>query len=114
MSQDKKLDHQCVICGEFYHSCDLCKEIQMYTPWRSLCDNSRHFQVYQIIAMLRGNVMNTAEAKDSLNHIGITVDEIKTFIPAVQEILLPIMEEKPKSNVEVIFVEEDDESDEEI
>jgi len=43
--------------------------------------------------MLRGKVMNELEAKDSLTHIGVTVDEIKTFIPAVQEILLPIMEE---------------------
>lgn len=37
--------------------------------------------------------MNESEVRDSLKHLNITTEEIKTFIPAVQEILLPIMEE---------------------
>lgn len=41
--------------------------------------------------------MNESEVRDSLNHINVTIDEIKTFIPAVQDILLPIMEAKTES-----------------
>lgn len=93
MSQNKKNTHQCAICNAHYSSCDLCSEVKLYTPWRALCDTQKHYQIYMTIAMLRGNVMTVDEAKDSLNHIGVTVDEIKTFIPAVQETLLPIMEE---------------------
>jgi len=89
----EKMDHRCVTCGAYYHSCDLCPETANYTPWRALCDTSRHYQVYMIISMIRGGVMNKFEAKESLLHIGVTLDEIKTFVPAVQEILLPIMEE---------------------
>lgn len=97
MSQNKANSHQCVICNALYNSCDLCKDIQTYTPWRALCDTSRHYQIYMIISMLRGKVMNESEVRDSLNHINVTIDEIKTFIPAVQDILLPIMEAKTES-----------------
>lgn len=109
----KKPNRFCKVCGVPFYGCDNCYEFKTFEPHKTLCDTNQHYQVYLIISELRGGVMNSQEAKESLIHIGITVDEIKTFVHAVQELLLPIMEEKPKANVEVIFVEEDDESDEE-
>lgn len=115
-----KHTHQCIICNAQYTSCDLCEEVKTYQPWRALCDTSKHYQIYQIIAELRGKVMNELEAKDSLTHIGVTIDEIKTFIPAVQDILLPIMETKVEekhmsvSEVEFETVVEDDVAEESV
>lgn len=43
--------------------------------------------------MLRSNVMNENEARETLEQLKVTEKEIKTFIPAVQELLLPIMAE---------------------
>ena len=88
-----KFSHQCVICGINYESCDLCKDIQTYTPYRALCDTSKHYQVYLIISSLRGKVMNDDEAREALERLKVTEKEIKTFLPAVQELLLPIMAE---------------------
>lgn len=120
MSRNKKYTHQCVICNAPYTACNLCEQELKFTPWRALCDTSKHYQIYQIIAELRGKVMNESEAKDSLIHIGVTTDEIKTFIPAVQDILLPIMETKVEeehmsvSEVEFETVDEDDVVEEQI
>ena len=93
MSQNKKIDHFCTVCNKGYHSCDLCKDVQEYQPWRSICCTQRHYQVYIAISSLRGGIMTPNEVKEYLERVGVTLDEIKTFIPAVQEILLPIMEE---------------------
>lgn len=98
----KSIDHFCAVCNIGYHSCDLCKDVQTYTPWRSICCTQRHYQVYIAISSLRGGIMTPNEVKEYLERVGVTVDEIKTFIPAVQEILLPIMEVKEEPFVEAL------------
>ena len=89
----KNIDHYCVICNAGYHSCDLCKENMQYVPWRALCDTQQHYQIFLIISSLRGKVMNDDEAREALERLKVTEKEIKTFLPAVQELLLPIMAE---------------------
>lgn len=88
-----KNTHRCTICGLSYANCDLCESNLQYTPWRSLCDTQQHYQVYLIISSLRGKVMNDDEAREALERLKVTEKEIKTFLPAVQELLLPIMAE---------------------
>ena len=87
----QRKSHFCKICGVNYESCDYCEEVRTFESWRSLCCTQQHYQVYSAINMLREGIMTKLEAIDYLNRIGITIDDIKTFIPAVQDILLPIV-----------------------
>ena len=93
----KKEMSECLLCGTKYEVCKFCTQVKRYTPWRQMCDSSRHFQINMIVLDYRKGILKAAEAKEQLEQLKVTVDEIKTFVPSVQETLLPIFETQ-KSN----------------
>lgn len=96
----------CVVCGSEYEVCRLCPTTTSNTPWRVLCDTSVHYQVYLTIQDLKAKIITETEAKDCLNNIGISEDTVKTFLPHVQEILLPLFKNeqlKRKKKKETAF-----------
>lgn len=93
---NNKNNNWCRTCGKEFYSCDSCQQVKEYTPWRVLCDTKEHYQIYMAFIMHRDGVMSESETRDSLKRMGVTVSEIKTFIPAIRDVFLPIMEEKEK------------------
>lgn len=95
----KKINH-CFLCGTEYEVCKYCRQVVEYTPWRQQCDSMRHFQIYMIVKDIRSGGLKPAEAKEQLEHLKVTPDEIKTFVPSVQKTLLPIFETKPDKKLD--------------
>lgn len=107
MHMSKNMSH-CFLCGAEYEVCKMCKQIKQYTPWRQECDTAHHWQIYSIVKDLRRGVLKADEAKEQLDHLKVTIDEVKTFVPSVQETLLPLYSKtKLKSKrAETIIVDE--------
>lgn len=89
---------KCYLCGTEYEVCKLCRNVAEYTPWRRMCDSSRHFQIYMIVKDFRKGLLKEAEAKEQLANLQVNIDEVKTFVPSVQETLIPLF----KKDVNVI------------
>lgn len=81
----------CLLCGKEYEVCKLCPRTRLYTPWRLDFDEPRHFQIYAIVQDVRSNTVTDSEAKEQLDRLNVTVEEIKTFVPSVQATLLPVV-----------------------
>lgn len=84
----------CFLCGAEYEVCKMCTQVTQYTPWRKECDTARHWQIYMVVKDFRKGILKADEAKSQLNHLKVTISEIKTFVPSVQDTLLPLYEEK--------------------
>lgn len=87
----KKMSH-CLLCGNEYEVCRLCQNTIENNPWRLSCDSPRHFQIYMTVLSIRDNTLSQSQAKEMLDRIKVTADEIKTFVPSVQDTLLPLYE----------------------
>lgn len=84
----------CFLCGAEYEVCKMCQNVMQYTPWRRECDTARHWQIYMIVKDFRSGVLKADDAKKQLDHLKVTISEVKTFVPSVQSTLLPLFEEK--------------------
>lgn len=84
----------CFLCGAEYEVCKMCSQIKHYTPWRMECDSPRHWQIYVIVKDLRKGLLKPDEAKEQLEQLKVTLEEVKTFVASVQETLLPLYEVK--------------------
>lgn len=84
----------CFLCGAEYEVCKMCQNVMQYTPWRRECDTARHWQIYMIVKDFRAGVLKADEAKKQLDHLKVTIAEVKTFVSSVQATLLPLFEEK--------------------
>lgn len=98
---------KCILCGTEYEVCKLCKNVYAHTPWRMLCDSARHFGIYNCVLELRDGVTTPSEALEQFERINLTVDEVKTFVPSVQKVILPVLEGAQTANVKSIEVNED-------
>jgi len=88
----------CILCGVEYDVCKFCPATTQYTPWRRVCDTSRHYMIYHIVDGLMCETLTVEEAKEQLNNLKVTVDEVKGFVKGAQDILLPILD-KQKSKL---------------
>lgn len=96
-------NHSCVICGEKYHSCDTCKQIKTYTPWRALCDTFPHYNIYLIIRSYQGGIINKNEAKTELQNLNINKITYAKWPENVKKVLDEILSSPtPKKKVAVI------------
>lgn len=98
----------CVVCGSKYEVCRLCPTTTKNTPWRVLCDSPVHYQVYHIVQDLKAKTINESEAKEMLENINITQTDVESFVPSVQDVLLPIfkaddpIKKKKKKSVSIL------------
>lgn len=84
----KKNNHQCIICGVEYYSCDSCEEQRRHTPWRSLCDNFNHYQIHVDIKSYMAGHINATECIQKLNKLGIkSRDDYKTWPETTTSVL---------------------------
>ena len=81
---------ECILCGVEYDVCAYCPATIQQTPWRQLCDSSRHFQIYMIVRSLRSGILKEDEAREQLDSLKVTTDEIKSFVPSVRRTLFPL------------------------
>lgn len=80
----------CLLCGSEYEVCKMCENVRVYTPWRLQCDTPRHYQIYNtLVADIRKGTLKNTEITDQINQLRLTAEEVKTFVPSVQETLMP-------------------------
>lgn len=84
----------CFLCGKEYDVCKFCANTKKYTPWRIMCDTADHFKIYMIVRSLSDEVITASEAREQLDNAGLKAEDIKEFIPSVQETLAPLYETK--------------------
>ena len=104
MPQETKA--RCLLCGAEYQVCKYCPSTKAFTPWRQLCESQRHFQIYMIVKDLRAERLSAGEAKEQLERLKVNAAEVKTFVPSVQETLLPIFETQKTGRKKKEVVEE--------
>lgn len=80
----------CLLCGTKYEVCKFCQRTKIYYPWKIDFDTPQHFQIYAIVSDFRNDVLTSAETKERLEHMGVTVDDIANFVPSVQATLKPV------------------------
>ena len=98
---DKSLNHECIICGVKYHHCDTCSQMKTFTPWRVICDTSEHYQIFMVIKEYEANRITKEEAKEQLDIIGITANDIGSFKDSVKAILNDILiDETVEENID--------------
>ncbi len=93
-----KKNGTCLLCGTKYEVCKFCQRTKVYYPWKIDFDTPKHFQIYAIVTDLRNDVLKPDEAKERLDHIGVTAEEIANFVPSVQATLKPLydIDDKPE------------------
>lgn len=75
----------------------MCESIRQYTPWRVNFDSPRHYQIYNVLVTdIRNGTLKDSEIADQIENFHLTVEEVKTFVPSVQETLMPFFEKPAK------------------
>lgn len=85
-----KKKSNCLLCGSEYDVCKLCQNTIRSNPWRLSCDSPMHFQIYTVVLSLRDGTLKNAEAREILDRLKITAEDIKGFVPSVQATLNPL------------------------
>lgn len=80
-------NHNCIMCDNPYYYCETCNKIN---SWRTICDTARHYQLYMIIKDYRDNYISIDEAKNRMNTIGITIEELNELTLENRDYLLNI------------------------
>lgn len=99
MPMNNELNHECIVCGVKYHHCDSCANMRSFTPWRVICDTELHYQIYMVIIGYRDNLITKEKAKDELNNIDITINDISNFKDSIQVFLKDILSDEDTENV---------------
>lgn len=96
----KQLNHKCIVCGQPYHSCDTCEKIKSYSPWRTVTDTFKHYQIYVTIKSFDSNIISQEEAIQELKDLGVTKSLYKDWpegtqkkLDAIFKVASPIVEE---------------------
>ena len=67
-----KIMHTCVTCGKEYEACDYCDKHSGYAQgWRRIACCPGHYQAHVIYAEWRDGNMETNDAAERLNDLGI-------------------------------------------
>ena len=109
MAQKQKLDHKCIVCGTMYESCDNCKQIKSYTPWRSLCDSWDHYQIYLLIRTFQEGLDTKENLQAQLKKLGVTSGSYANWPEGTKKLLNQIFETpKKKKSVKVETIMQDE------
>ncbi|MEG1502114.1 MAG: hypothetical protein RR370_01855 [Synergistaceae bacterium] len=92
MSKDP--NHTCKVCGNSYYACDSCADVKDFAPWRTICDTEKHYRIFNIIMMVKNEILSECEAKEQLIEMGITNEEILTFTSGVKNAMQSILSSK--------------------
>ena len=85
-----KKKSNCLLCGSEYDVCKLCQNTIRSNPWRLSCDSPRHYQIYTIVLSLRDGTLKETEAKEQLDRLKVTAEDVKGFVPSVRATLNPL------------------------
>ena len=44
-------NHTCIICGRRYHACDACRNVTLFTPWRTVACTADCYSLYLLIRL---------------------------------------------------------------
>ncbi|MEF9983691.1 MAG: hypothetical protein RR806_03135 [Oscillospiraceae bacterium] len=86
----EELNHKCIICDTDYHCCNDCGNMKSFTPWRTICDTTEHYQIFMVLYELDNNFISKEEASDQLESIGITPENILHLKQSVQDVIMDI------------------------
>lgn len=89
---DKKKS-TCCICGSQYEVCHFCPEVANFTPWRRICDTSKHYQIYLVLSEYNGKVLDRTDARKQLERLDVTLGECEKFRPNVYAVIKEIFED---------------------
>ena len=81
----EKMNAVCAICGNKYHMCQSCPDVQKIELWKLHTDTPEHYKIYQIIHGYSTGVYNKNEAKQKLQTVDLSDleflrDNIKSII----------------------------------
>ena len=91
---NENLNATCSICGEKYHMCISCSEVQSFTPWRSIVDRINCYKIFLILKDYTNNTKPKEMAKSELNKCDLS--ELNAFIPEVKIVIENILKEDQK------------------
>lgn len=77
----------CRICGKEYTVCPVCESTRTRTPWRIITDTAAHYKIWLAVSQYKSGVIDKSTAKEILDNVKLSKNELETFIPAVQEII---------------------------
>lgn len=92
---DKKTT--CCICGAEYEVCHFCPDVANFTPWRRICDTSKHYQIYLILSEYSSGVLSKADAVEQFKSIRISPADCTSFRPNIYKVIEEIFQEQPVS-----------------
>lgn len=98
MSNNKKINHWCVVCGNGYHACDSCTNTKSFTPWRTLTDTIEHFKIFTILKDFNNGLITKERAKELLSDLDLSGKD--NFKDSAKKVLIDIYAETPKDKAE--------------
>lgn len=75
---------KCKICGKEYKVCPTCRSVKTFAPWRLLVCNPQEYQLYVTLSQYDVD-QDVNSALSAIRQIGITDEDIQTYIPSVQK-----------------------------
>lgn len=98
MSDNKKINHWCVVCGKGYHACDSCTNTKSFTPWRTLTDTIEHFKIFTILKDFNNGLITKEKAKELLSDLDLSDKD--SFKDSAKKVLIDIYTETPNNEIE--------------
>lgn len=75
MTNNKNINHWCVLCGSGYHSCDTCSQERTATPWRSLTDTMEHYKIFMVLRDYHNQTIDQNTARNLLSECDLSDQE---------------------------------------
>jgi len=98
----ERYNHTCSICGNKYYYCRDCKEIQGFTPWRTITDTIEHYKIFLIIRDYVNKYISKDEAAKQLKKLDLS--NVNSFLPEIKEKvneILKVDSKKVKKNTKM-------------
>lgn len=64
-------DHECIVCGQRYKSCDACEKITSFRAWRTVACSIECYQTYLAYLDYRDRKRDPHAFADMVNRTGI-------------------------------------------
>lgn len=65
--------HCCVTCGKSYNSCDSCRSVTTFTPWRTIACSQSCYQLFLVIKQCQQDA-DDWEARELLRELSRKVE----------------------------------------